>query len=273
MWFAQAEAQFLLSGITQESTKYNHILSQLDTRLAAEVEDIITSPPKDGAYQLLKTELVRRLSQSEAEPVRKLTGKEELGDRRPTQFLRHLKSLAGETPDTVMLKQLWLTRLPNHVQAILTSHSELALEKLAELADSIMEVSPINPLLVHSATSGSSPSNQPCNFHSPAATQAQLSPASPAITTEWLLGLAAKVDLLCQQMSVSAVGQQRRARPRDRSHSRFRSQSRGTSAATPAQPTLCWYHRKFQADAQRCTKPCSWVNNTPLAVANSNGNQ
>lgn len=80
MWFAQAEAQFILSGITQDTTKYNHIISQLDTRLAAKVEDIITNPPKDGAYQLLKTELVRRLSQSDAERVSRLTGKEEMGD-------------------------------------------------------------------------------------------------------------------------------------------------------------------------------------------------
>lgn len=273
VWFAQAEAQFNLSGVTQDSTKYNHIISQLDTRLAAEVEDIITAPPKEGAYQLLKTELVRRLSQSDAERVRKLIGKEELGDRRATQFLRHLKSLAGETPDLVMLKQLWLSRLPNHVQAILTSHSELSLEKLAELADSIMEVSPGSPLLVHSTTSSNlHASNQFFNYQPPAASQAaptQIAP-TPAITTEWLLGLASKVDLLCQQMAVSAIGQQRRSRTRDRSQSRFRSKSRG-ALATPAQPTICWYHKKFKAEAQRCTTPCTWNNNIPQA--NSSGNQ
>jgi hypothetical protein len=45
VWFAQAEAQFELAAITSERTKFNYVISQLDHRHAAEVEDIMTSPP------------------------------------------------------------------------------------------------------------------------------------------------------------------------------------------------------------------------------------
>jgi hypothetical protein len=62
LWFAQAEAQFELASITHERTKFNHIISQLDYRHAAEVEDIITPPPEHEPYKTLKTEFVRRLS-------------------------------------------------------------------------------------------------------------------------------------------------------------------------------------------------------------------
>jgi hypothetical protein len=41
--FAQAEAQFSLAGISSEKTKFFHVISQLDHRYAAEVEDLITS--------------------------------------------------------------------------------------------------------------------------------------------------------------------------------------------------------------------------------------
>jgi hypothetical protein len=44
MWFAQAEAQFSLAGISCERTKFQYIIAQLGQRYAAEVEDIITSP-------------------------------------------------------------------------------------------------------------------------------------------------------------------------------------------------------------------------------------
>jgi hypothetical protein len=42
-WFSQAEAQFSLAGITNESTKFYHIVSQLDHQYAEDVDDIITS--------------------------------------------------------------------------------------------------------------------------------------------------------------------------------------------------------------------------------------
>jgi hypothetical protein len=39
-WFAQAEAQFHLAGITNERTQFYHIISQLDEKYVAEVDDI-----------------------------------------------------------------------------------------------------------------------------------------------------------------------------------------------------------------------------------------
>jgi hypothetical protein len=46
VWFAQAEAQFTLAGISSEKIKFCHVISQLHHRYAMEVEDITTSPPK-----------------------------------------------------------------------------------------------------------------------------------------------------------------------------------------------------------------------------------
>jgi hypothetical protein len=43
VWFAQAEAQFTLAGISTELTKFCYVISQLDQRYAVEEEDIITS--------------------------------------------------------------------------------------------------------------------------------------------------------------------------------------------------------------------------------------
>jgi len=72
VWFAQAEAQFELSAITRQRTKFNYVVSQLNQQQAAEVEDIITSAPDQDPYDLLKAELVRGLSISREQRVRQL---------------------------------------------------------------------------------------------------------------------------------------------------------------------------------------------------------
>jgi hypothetical protein len=72
IWFAQAEAQFELESITRQRTKFSHVISHLSQQQAAEVEDIINSPPEQDPYDRLKEELVRRLSISREQRVRKL---------------------------------------------------------------------------------------------------------------------------------------------------------------------------------------------------------
>jgi hypothetical protein len=47
VWFAQLEGQFALSNITQDATKFYYVISHLDKKYAAEVEDVTTNPPKN----------------------------------------------------------------------------------------------------------------------------------------------------------------------------------------------------------------------------------
>jgi hypothetical protein len=99
VWFAQAEEQFFLAGVNSEKTKFFYVISQLDHRYAAEVEDIITSPPERDPYTTLRAKLVRRLSPSREQRIRQLLTLEEIGDRKPSQFLRHLRGLAPDVPE------------------------------------------------------------------------------------------------------------------------------------------------------------------------------
>lgn len=98
LWFAQLEGQFVLSNITVDATKFYYVASQLDHQYISEVRDIIKAPPATGKYEKLKTELLKRLSASQEKKVKQLLMHAELGDRKPSQFLRHLKDLA----DTVV---------------------------------------------------------------------------------------------------------------------------------------------------------------------------
>jgi hypothetical protein len=64
------EAQLELAGVTSQKTKFNQVVAQLNQKHAAEVGDIITAPPAHDPYDLLKAELVCRLSTSREQLVR-----------------------------------------------------------------------------------------------------------------------------------------------------------------------------------------------------------
>jgi hypothetical protein len=112
----------------------------LDHRYASEVEDIITSPPKRNPYTTLKIELVKRLSPSKEQRIHQLLALE-MGDRKPSQFLRHLRSLAPDAPHD-FLRSIWYSRLPSNVRAILAGHPEGDLNAAAHCADHIIEAAP-----------------------------------------------------------------------------------------------------------------------------------
>jgi len=110
VWFAQAVSQFELSAIIRQRTNFNYVVSQLNQQQTAEVEGII-SPPEQEPYDRLKPELVRRLSTSREQRVRQLISHEEMCDRKQSQFLLHLKSLAPDVPDD-FLRTICASRLP-----------------------------------------------------------------------------------------------------------------------------------------------------------------
>jgi hypothetical protein len=130
VWFAQAEAQFTLAGITSEQTKFCYVISQLDQHYALAIEDIIVSPPKRNLYTALKTELVRRLSPSKEHRIRKLLILEELGNRKPSQLPRYLRNLAPDLPDD-FLHSIWDSRLPSNIRATLAGQTEVELDTAA----------------------------------------------------------------------------------------------------------------------------------------------
>lgn len=236
IWFAHVETQFRIAGITSDQTKFDHVISQLDFKIMADIEDIVTSPPTTGKYEHLKKELTRRLSRSEEERVRQLLTEEELGDRKPSQFLRHLRSLAGVTlkdSDDSILRQLFMRRLPQHLQAILAASAD-PLDDIAARADKILEVAPgiaALPSFVHAAAaSGGAPVvPDPYGLHAIAAQMQNLTATVAELTRE-----------------------------RSRSHSRNRSQSKSRNQSQGSAGKLCWYHQKFKAKATKCITPCSW---------------
>mgnify|MGYP006956422324 CR=1 FL=1 len=250
IWFAQAEAQFSTRQITQEPTKYAHVISVLQPEIAQEIRDILLNPPATTPYTILKEQLILRTTASEQRRVQMLLTEEELGDRKPSQLLRRMEQLVGEqTIDKGILKQLFLQRLPPNVRLILASTSDtLALSDLAELADRIIEVHIPTVGVVSqgvTATPGAAP------IAAPAAAAAM--PASFYDTD-----LREEVRKLTKAVRDLQMQAERDRRNYRRSRSKSPQRSRGVSPnnTTPASD-LCWYHERWGNKATRCRPPCS----------------
>lgn len=233
LWFCQLEGQFHIKGITQDTTKFYYVISNLETRYASQVEEVITNPPTSCKYDTLKSELIKRLSRSQQQKLKQLLEHEEIGDRTPSQFLRHLKNLAGTTVQEEFLRTLWLNRLPATMQAILVAQSDLPLEKLAEIADKIKET--------HSTP-----------FQIAAASETQ---SALTALTEQVRKLTLHVDELS-----------RRPRYRPRSRSRGYYNRDRSPSETPTLSDQCWYHRNYGSNARKCKSPCTFDNGSGNAT-------
>ena len=72
LWFAQAEAQFVIRGITVEQTRFAHVVSMLDSKSAEFAMDIIENPPTDDPYITLKKRLTGAFAISDDEKAARL---------------------------------------------------------------------------------------------------------------------------------------------------------------------------------------------------------
>ena len=240
MWFAQVEAQFAIAGITSDETKFNYVAGNLEANYATEVRDILTSPPDSGKYEKLKIELIRRLGTSQDHKTRELLETQQLGDRAPSQFLRHLQGLPGKAFSEEALRSIWLSRLPMSMQTILATQKQATLDQVAELADAI--------------------ANR--REYTEATTKYAAAAAVPAADTIPLTALVQQISLLTTSVAEISLqlseftSRENRTRPRSRGHSQNRRRSRSRNFPPNR---MCWYHSRFAERARTCQSQCNFT--------------
>ena len=235
LWFLQLELYFRSKRITADASRFEHLCMLLPEKVGIEVMDILAQPPQEDSYQTLKDAIISRNTASgDACLQRPLSGCE-IGDRTPSQFLRHMRTLAGQYQvDEAVLRNLWSQRLPHNTRLILSTQDDgTPLDKLARTADKVHECffhNDLHAISSPSTTSHSSDSSNPT-------VQTQLS----ALTRQ-LADLTSRFD-------------RSRSRPRSRPSSHARSPK-------PAKRTsrFCFYHQRFGEKARNCTPPCAHPN-------------
>ena len=235
VWFAQVEAQFATRAVIAQKTRFDYVISSLNPEFAMEVRDLILNPPTEIPYDSLKTELVKRTTASEQRKLQQLISGEELEDRKPTQLLRRMQQLLSDrlsaSADAAsFFRELFLQRPPANVRMVLAStDSTMDINKLADMADKVIDISAPS---VYAITSSAHSSD-----------------------VKELHEEVARLTDLVASLTTGPYHSRRCSTPRPR-----RSQSPAPTSASPAQDSLCWYHRRFGNKAKNCQDPCSWEN-------------
>uniref|UniRef100_A0AAV2KZF4 Gypsy retrotransposon integrase-like protein 1 n=1 Tax=Knipowitschia caucasica TaxID=637954 RepID=A0AAV2KZF4_KNICA len=134
-WFAQAEAQFALRGITDDDTRYYHVVSALGSSTATRTVSFITSPPAHGKYAGIKAYLLKIFELSRSERARRLLSMQGLGDSKPSEHMEVMLNLLGSEEPNFLFMELFLRHMPPHVQTALANTAITEPRALAEEAD------------------------------------------------------------------------------------------------------------------------------------------
>lgn len=230
IWFYQVEAQFAIANITQDQTKFNYLVAQLESKFIENIWDIIQSERQDK-YEAAKDRLLSTFKESEEICIKKLLTGVALGDMKPSQLLRKMKSLGGSNITDKVLRTLWLDKLPESIKNILVVSKE-DLDNLSVMADKIFEMK--SSTEIYSAT------------------------ADNSVTTV----LLDKISALEKQVAELHFDRQSRNKfwHSSRNKSRSRSHSRSREKKFSSDGKYCYYHFKFgdKCYPNKCQSPCSW---------------
>ncbi|KAJ8733548.1 hypothetical protein PYW08_001846 [Mythimna loreyi] len=236
LWFAQFEAVVANQKLGDES-RYNLTVAKLSREHVEQVSDIVLSPPDTKKYEALKNRLLVVYEESEVRQVQKLLKELELGDQKPSQLLRRMRDLARNKFGDETLSVLWMGHLPAAVQAVLTVSEVKDLERLATMADKVVETTRFAEIHELSSTKSSTPGTRP--------------------------NLEDQIAQLTQRLSRLESSRSRgRSFGRDghRKPNRSASQSRERSGQVKRRNPdwLCFYHFRYKEKASKCIQPCAW---------------
>ena len=223
---------------------FDYMITLLAPKFAAEIRDLILTPPAQTPYDVLKETLIKWTAAFDQQHLQQLFSAEELGDRKLTQLLRHLQQLSGDTPgaDGYFLQELFLQCLLSNVRMVLASmRNDTPINELAQLADKIMEVA----------------------IPEVANVSVQLNPSE-------IESLRAEIINLKQQLN---------SRKKVSCCAHLTYHRRPTIPVPPPQESfdeLCWYCRTFGDSANKCQTLCSYQGNgqasrrwQPVSLANN----
>ncbi|XP_049886497.1 uncharacterized protein LOC126380973 [Pectinophora gossypiella] len=252
MWFARFEA-VIGPQHQSEAVKFDLVLSKLDKEELSQISDLIDDPPEQQRYTVLKNRLMKIFQESAEAQFHKLVKEMDLGSQRPSQLLAKMRELAknsGTAGDT--LKNLWMTRLPGWVRAILASSSaDTKLDDLASMADKIMD-----------------------NLRSGDIAAVDTPTASTSAVKLELLSQVRDLSMELKALRCEVNSIRGRGRPLQRGNGRWgrsRSRSQSRPRRTPQSPDwLCKHHYRYRGAAWKCEAPCNWVNKPTVQRDNTN---
>lgn len=121
-----------------DNRRFHIVMAQIPTSVVAEVRCLLEDPPEAERYAFAKRTLINHFEESQRSRLHRLLATMELGDRKPTQLLAEMRRTANNAMSEQMLFDLWIGRLPAHVQSGAIAASGNTTDK-ARVADAVMD--------------------------------------------------------------------------------------------------------------------------------------
>lgn len=227
VWFAQSEAQFAIRGITNDETKFYHVVAALDQHTATRVVGLLENPPAVDKYYALKTTLLSTYGLTDSERAAQLLRLPGLGDSKPSELMDNMLSLLGQHKPCFLFRQLFLEQMPENIREHLALSQLTDYRELAKEADKLWLAAAANPChAIHT--------------YRPRKFQQRTTAATPTAS-------------VTPQAAAEAATTARTTRPA--------VQLAGHAPASDFTSQLCYYHQRFGARARKCNPPCSFQGN------------
>ncbi|TRY69207.1 hypothetical protein TCAL_14236 [Tigriopus californicus] len=122
LWWATAEATLDSQNVKDDLHSYNFVFAPLPPRASALVCDIILTPPAIGKCNALKTTLLDAYGLSPQRKHDVLSSLTDLGDKRPSEMLSYMESLADiHLLKSSFFKHMFCSLLPATVRTLLAT--------------------------------------------------------------------------------------------------------------------------------------------------------
>ncbi|CAH1996517.1 unnamed protein product [Acanthoscelides obtectus] len=135
LWFRQIESSFYCSDIKDEIMKYHILVSRLEPCVVELMQEFLLTTSGDigltNQYNQMKSKIIG------LQKTKNELDKQQIGDRTPSEFLRHLQHIASKNPLFPMhlIKAIWVASVGPYVKNVLLSDPNAAFEKLGFIAD------------------------------------------------------------------------------------------------------------------------------------------
>lgn len=256
VWFIRIEA-ILSPQRLGDDARFDLVVAKLPKEVILQFTDFLSRPPATGKFAALKAKLLSLYEDTRIRQVEKLIGDMELGEMKPSQLLNRMKDLARENFPDETLRILWQGRLPGDVRAVLAVAETNDLDRLASIADNVVEATHRNY---------ASEVRQPArSYNTP---QAEGTAPTTSKDTAVILAEIAKLSVRLANVERSGGRQANRGRQgqrygRSTSRARNTSRNRSKSRAKDNPNWLCFYHFRYAEKANKCFQPCAWGSSVP----------
>ncbi|XP_037950763.1 uncharacterized protein LOC119681590 [Teleopsis dalmanni] len=263
LWFAQIEGYFHINGVTSDLSRFFTVTTSLDVETLRRVSDLVKKPPEDDKYETLKREIIQQLHSLKRHQLILLLIGMDGSNKRPSELLQMMKVLTASHMLDFELQYYWLRKLPKNIQRILKTCNMDDVNKLAKLADSIIDNIPKLQNVDSKTTNSQNDSSEESGLNA-RITALEESGLDARITALEESGLDARMTALeesLQQVETRLTGLNIEIynRSSSRQRKRQRSSSKEQVVSQPVIQNFCYYHLKFGALANNCIQPCNFA--------------